>query len=566
MSLDHSTNIEIPTFENIPRNVPYDVFYQTLTSSGYDEQGFEFNITTPGDHALLTKDIWIEYKIRVRETANRTIQRHFEDYATSVNIYSNNKFSFRQGNVMARSIRQMNVTINQNDMKYYPADYFDVLSRLYVSQTQSKHEFSASGGSFDSGNHGFRTNQIIYSELNPNANMVPDDWKIENQQQIVNANTKLFVHVIQGWHEDGDVVDDDIDLICNARNAYPILYPFYNPGFSDRVATMSLKLRHDANDESEANWPLNSQFQPVLVAGTLNNYYWTFTILERLPIPLFKMYSTDGIKGCIPNIKEMNIRALFHHVLFNSMFNYSEANLNASLYWTGITLRDCKLYVKWILPKMQIPEAISIKCPRIDTKVLPYLQSDTLTNLFNATHTLKYADTDINFRDISLIAVPDVLLVYARIRSNKITLHTPNDCHMELLNLYIHLGASAGKLTGISSVMCYQLWKNSLKHHDNDIMGYDEWRKYCFVAVLKPEDYGLKNYDDINKPVYLQINCTARNWWINPSVLNGNIEILSDDNNNREYELVITSIYFRNEMILSKDRSYHKLQSMIDEF
>ena len=563
--MDHSNEINFQDFRNIPKHIPFDVLYQTINSGGYNASGFQLNISKPFPSAVLSRDIWVEYSFVIRETVNHDIQDVYENIAGTIEPFRDNRLATRSGNIMARCNRHLLVRINGMEMRYQPCHYVDVLSRLHVSNSQSKHEFSASGGCFDSGNHGHRTEHQRREHRNDATRQLPADFDFVVSEDDFNANTNTHydIFVIDGFYSNGDpTVGDEQDLYCNIRQTYPLIYEFYNPGFSDRFNQTTYKLRTDWNARASPVAIAGTHFLGYKTTGNPNTNEYVVTVHERLPIPLFKMFSTDGVEGVIPNIKEMIIEGRFVNTsLIANLFKADQAT-NVELTWSLVNPTSCKAYLKWFVPQVEIPQSVSINCPRIDTVVRPFTQGSTNAAAANAG--FFYVDTEVHERDISLIAIPDVLLIYAMYDPANYTIDHPDEYQLELLNFKFNMNVSTAKAFGVNSMELYQLWKRNLKHKDSDIIGYNEWRKYCFVAVLKPEDYGIKDPKEFNLPVQLTVTCTARNWWINPTIMAADQEALGGlTGTGTSMQLVVTSIYYRNMLILSPTSAKQMLADVL---
>lgn len=564
--LKFSEELNLDDFRSIPRNVPFDVIYQPLTCSEFGNGGYSFNISSVGPGSLLSRDIWIEYNFAIVETAARFLENGYENQAAlSADPASPIKFALRQGNVVARSTEFISLKLNDLELRYLPGEYIEVLNRLNVSTEQSKHEFSASGGMFSSGNHGYFTDNRYFYErgdtgvtgnnVNPftfvGNSAAPEDQNV--------GNTHFYLYVIDGWYPDqqpdvinpaGRAVNPQRDYLTNLRCATPLKYEFYNPGFSDRVNKTALNLRWDGNSNVRYDVAEGAQFYS---GSNLNRY--TFRIMERLPIPLFKMYSNDLVHGVIPHIRDLKIHGQFYPNLLENMFEADQVPIHLQMDWT--VQQQCRMYLKWyIVPQISVPPSVSFNCPIIDVHTISVTPRDLLLYMA-ANPTAKYMDTSLNYRDITLQCVPDVLMIYYHYQPQKYDTSDPSDLQVELVDMVINLNTSTAKLTGMQTMQYYQLWKNNLQYKNDDVMGYNEWRKYCFVAVLKPEDYGIKGQNEMNKPVNMSIRGTARNSWVNPSIFKCAPEVVAGT----QWELVITSIYYRNSITI--DRTYRTTKSII---
>jgi hypothetical protein len=311
----------------------------------------------------------------------------------------------------------------------------------------------------------------------------------------------------------------NIDLYCQMRPSYPLKYEFINSGFDARVNKMIEKMRTQRNNMDATFTGGVDNFVQFIgessgVPGA-NQKIFLFEIFERLPCPLFKMYSNDGKYGIIPNVRDIQIQINWLSNMISNMLHSNNAALGVNIYWDGLTSSDAELYLRWYTPPMtvNIPMEVSIPYQHIDIQSFSYgTQVPAATDRY-------YDGATFTQYNISLQAVPDLLLIYCKFPGESYTMAIPDDYNLEIRNLIIDIDSSSGKLNSIQTIDLYKKWKAHLKHNDSKIIGFDEWRKYCCVAVLKPEDIGLKIGPGMAHLCTLGVKCDLRNWHNNPAIL-----------------------------------------------
>lgn len=571
MEVDKSMKLVFNQFQNAITEVPLEVYYQTITSDQYSSSGFQFNIKQPGTNALLDCDIWVKYTFNVIST-NDFIPDMFETTGAVVAAvpprlqssdvpFSSNRMALRGGNCVARCIQNLSVQINNTTLNVQPYKYMDVLNRIYVSNDQSEHEFSASGGRFDEGNHGILTAHTYGVTTDTNyanggvANEARALFQVGVPPGVADANnTRWYTTVYKGFNTIVQPVNSvyNRDIFMHVHDQYPVFYEWYNPGFSKRFDQFSLNCRtnySNAVPNAAAGRYFVGNGYGIRPAG---ESYYVITIYERLPIPIFKMYSTDGTYGVIPNIKQMQIQGNF---VTNFFENFMRCSLNANgcyVDWNLTNDNSGELYLRWFTPpvNMQIPRELDIPYPKINTwstsQTIPNMNADLGANQFLAVTLSSY--------NITLEAIPDLLLIYVKFAPFNYSHDTPDDCLMELVNLTINIDNASGKLNQIQSLDLYQKWKKIIKHQDSKIIGYNEWRKYCCVACLQPEDYGCRYGPGYSNQTTLGITATIRDWHVNPSVKMVGYETMGGDAGlGTTGELFVTSIYNKNRLTIRAD-------------
>lgn len=568
-----SHEIDFENAKSFLHDKPYDVMYQTKYSDSYGSTGFTANIDPPSFHALLSRDIWIEYSFYIAETQGplvlgeitKPIQGMFEHAQNDIVPVAGTpvpintiRVALRSGNIMNRITEQLHVNLNNYQYYYYPSSYHDVMNRLYVSNKQSEHEFSTSGGCFDDGNHGHRTSHVRYGTLVQNENVVPQLFGIASVSANANLRTHSDIYLIDGFSTNGDVTSNATrDLLCNMRATYPVRYPYYNEGFSKRFEIFSMNLRQAYNVSSD--FFANNAVPGLQFRGNEFNE-WKVTVRERMLCPLFKMYSTDRVQGVIPNISNIKIQSMFTNNILPNLFRSSTATPPFTLLWTNITTNDCKLFLKWYVLKTPLPQEITLNLPTFFTYQVPF----TLSAAMNAiAASAKYVDTTLRIENVEFPAIPDLLLVYIKYHLTNYTHDTPDDYNLEIVNFYMNLNKESGKCLNITSTQLYHLWKSNLNYDTENIISFDEWYQYCFVICLKPEDYGIKINEEYNQPCRYSFFGTARNWWMNPTVANAAREVLGGAAGaGTTCQFVAHGIYFRNKARLQRGKCENYLQNM----
>lgn len=520
--VDKSMKLIFNEFQRAITEVPLEVYYQTVTSDQYSSSGFQFNVKQPGTNALLDSDVWIKYRFKLAY-ANTFIPNIFQNTGTDNTPQSNNRIALRGGNCVARCLQNFSVQLNNSTLNVQPYKYMDVLNRLYISNDQSEHEFSASGGRFDEGNHGARTDHVRYSHMNLNADqLVNGPFAIVGNQAGAAAQSHFQINLIEGYAMDGVVQNAAArDLALNIRAPYPLnVYEFWNPGFSRRFDQFANNVRGDwggaAFDAAigRAAGAVAPGSEYTGIAHAANAGYYAITLYERLPLPLFKMYSTDGVYGVIPNIKQMQIQGNFLTNMVKNLIRCDVNTADVTLDWTGISANTGELFLRWYTPPVQmaVPRELSIPYPKINTWSVA--QDIVANNASNAQYQTFTAQT----YNITLEAIPDLLLIYVKYAPFQYTNDTPDDCLYELSSLTINIDNASGKLNQMNSLDLYLKWKNLVKHQDSKIIGYNEWRKFCCVAVLQPQDYGCRYGPGYSNMTTLGLTATCVNWHNNPAV------------------------------------------------
>lgn len=573
--IDKSIKLVFNEFQRSISEVPLEVYYQTITSDQYSQSGYQFNIKQPGAHALLDTDIWIEFNIRIRETADWAIQGSFENQqlggADAVRFpNNNNKVALRSGFVMQRATQNFSLQINNMTLNMRPHLHTDLLNRMFISNDQAEHEFTNSGGRFEEGNHGHRTTNVTkrnpsgFAGLTQLASFSP---QIDNAQAIVDnnmagdANTRFNAFAVSGWKVPR-AFPVAPQIFVDLWDPYPLKYEYMNPGFESRINKFSMTARNnltfgDTGGTSSAA-AAGVQYEGSVAAG--NQHFYEFRLFERLPIPLFKMYSNDEVFGVLPNVVQMQIQGNFDSNLDRLIIRSNNPNLAASTYWTGITNEHCKLYLRWYTPptSMSIPRELSVPFK----KIFNWSKNITIASMDTAAGA-NYLEQAISEYNVTLESIPDLLCIYMKYRTANMTFDTPDDYNFEIRGLSINIDNASGKVNQIQSLDLYNKWKRLLKHSDNKIIGYEEWRRYCCVACLQPEDYGVRYGPGYSNQTVLGLSFIARNWHVNPSVGFGTRAL---DEGGTEFlggaagagtlaDLVITAIFYKNKLIIRADGS-----------
>lgn len=555
--IDKSPKLIFNEFQKSITEVPLDVFYQNITCDQFNTSGFQFNIKQPGSRALLDPDIWISYKIYVRETTAGAIEGMFENGASAPSPNNTNRLALRSGYCLWRCMQNFSLQINNTTVTVQPYKWVDVLNRLYVSNTQSQHEFSMSGGEFDSGNHGIKTSHIRYIAQRAGIDN-PTTAGVNTLTAALQSNAAL----LPGFYVNPSAPTTTTNGViqCVMRPPYPLIYEFMNPGFSRRFEQFAAKCRDAAGNATQAS-TTGTQFFPRIDGSTVKTVdgvpdlkAYMFTLYERLPIPLFKMYSNDAVYGVIPNVTQMQIQANFMSKFTENFLrgtNQNDPNLvpAVTIDFNDLPERPCTLYLRWYTPpqNMVIPRELSIPYPKI------VAWSKTMPNAagFATDATKIYAGASIDEYNITLESIPDLLLIYIKYNNFKYALYSPDDYLMEINTLYINIDSSSGKLNQIQTIDLYNKWKKILKHSDSDILKFDEWRKYCCVACLQPDDYGVRFGPGYSNQTVLGVKIDYTNWWNIPTINWAPVETYESDN----VELCVTSIYNRNRLVIRSDGS-----------
>lgn len=573
--IDKSIKLVFNEFQKSISEVPLEVYYQTLVSDQYSANGYQFNIKQPGSRALLDTDIWIEYNLQLIETVNYGIRGGFEQSATGNPASAlfwpdqNQRLSLRGANVMQRATTNLNLQINNQTLNVRPIQWIDEINRLYVSNDQAEHEFSPSGGRFDEGNHGVRcypryrsgTNNIAGNVMDDFTSQIPDGWGAIINAQAADGNTHFDAVWSDAWAIPYQPVNGGSDVMINIKPDFPHQPEYYNPGFENRFFKFSKVLRDNLLEDNAAAAATNDNNQATQFIGTAlagNIHLYNIRVLERLPIPLFKMYSNDEVFGVIPNVYTMQLQGIFASNLEQMIFRFNRFILNAQLYWANIRPEGCKLYLRWFTPPMSmaIPQEIHIPYK----KIVNWSKAVSMPQM-HVNGDQQYVEQAVQEYNVSLEAIPDLLLIYMKFEAAQYNYTTPDDYNLEMRDLNINIDNASGKVNQIQSIDLYNKWKKLLKHSDNKIIEFDEWRRYCCIAALQPEDYGVRYGPGYSNQTILGIKFTARNWHSNPSIMAelpevlGGYDTVAVNTDTTHCELNVTAIYYKNRLALRSDGS-----------
>jgi hypothetical protein len=608
MEITESTKIQWADYVPAVSSEPLNTYYQRQNAQSYSATGYSFVIKSPSLNAFMDPEIYIRFKFQLVDIHQNDVYgmyhdstfnalaslgpgaAHISDHAQHDDDQGGvaaqiSRFCFRGGNIFQRATQQIAVTVNGWTLSYEPWKWIDPLNRLYVSNSQSRHIFSGSGGSLDSGNHGnlsgidnyyFGSRQIdgAFQNVTIAPTGAPVQWSnikfrlkiydclnfplpyadttvAANIIAVANADTGISSQV--GVLNNSEIGTADVDACgINAMKKFPPDAKFYNPGLTDRQYWMYKWIRGELRGATQSgpdvavdyniDYSNNLLFHGYDAGGNLTRY--AFEIYEPIPCPLFKMYHNDGVAGIIPHIRDLQIVATFSPNMLSNILrtNYNNAGaVGVALDWTGITTSDCEILIKWYTPPMNlsIPREISLPLRKIDL----YLGGNLQIGAINS-HTIKAASTTVSQYNISIDAVPDLFMIFVRRRLDSIESYEPDDFYFMIENLVIQLENNGGKTTQIHTYQMYQNWLKYAKHRDPVEMDYDEWRRYCCVALLKPEDYGVIRGPGYDNYIVLGITCNTYNMYNNPRMNTQTVSEFFQCNNN-DCELVVVSIFDR---------------------
>lgn len=523
MSVETSQKLLVNEFAKSAERVPIQCYHQVQNSDSYSSNGYSFYIKSPAQGALLDPNIWIYYQINLVDTggAGLTLANNYETVADANDdirgayARTNVRYALRSGNIMQRATTNISVIINGHSINCEPWKFVEELNRLYISNEQSRHEFSASGGMFDSGNHSSRTSS---------------DCHASGQNSAV-TDARMAIHVYNGFHSNAIAMPTqavNAQNLVNAINPVPFYDYFINDGYNDRYMKLADILRRS----QAPNAAYGLRFSPANA-----NQTYTLDIFERLCIPPFKMYSNDHFNSPLPHIKDLTIRGQFTSNLAANILRTSVAgNVNVTITSSST---NCQLFLKWYTPPADLilPKEISIPLRKINC----YYKNQTLTVPLAASNSGELFT--VSESNISLDGVPDLLLIYCKIRVDSNSSIYPDSSHMEILNLQLNLEGSSGKVNQIQTIQLYDNWKRLLKYKDSKIAPYDEWRKYMCIAALIPEDYGVIKGPGYDNPITLGVNFSAKNWWNIPAMGGGAAGASAERITETAGELIVVSIF-----------------------
>jgi len=495
--------------------IPQDIFYQSTTADTSNSSGFSFYVITPASNALLDNEAYIEYTLVITDTTAGTFAGQFEGAAngTNDNEFANNALhvALRQCWPMIRAMQNLSLNINGTVISCQPYIWVDAMNRLYISEEEAGNICTLSGGEFDTGY------RIPWG----------DDMNFNSSRAAGNPlNSMNWIQTHGYFPRSASVV-----LGCNGNPPYDAgtqanvnLFPFMprheffeNHGFSKRFYRLARTVREEAAAVGSAN-----------TASSANRYAdsVTLTIFERVPIAPFLLYDSRDYHMSIPHVRTMTLacqyssnaqkliaqQPTYYDIGGNTDYDFfsgTRSNLSINYY-------DNKpiLHLKWIMSKDIIPPNITIPAYIVREYGLGFdHEAIAATQLYGPTRT-------INYSNINLEGIPDLLLVFLRKNPANAQFRDPSEHFLSIESLQLTVAGTTGKMNNISSGELYALWLKNVVHRGINKQSYRDWYRHGSVAALRPKDYGCLFGPGMDYPVQISLSVSYTNNNVVPVVLN----------------------------------------------
>jgi len=499
-------SLQIRAFDPVVEKQPINVHYQKYVADSSSSSSVTFNVDSPFAGALLDNEVLIKYSVSVTPDAGEpdSISHMFEGYDTTLvgtdttgghgSAANDGRLSLKAGWAVHNSLSSINLTINGQTLTQSPRKWMGEFMRYYASPHEEKTICSLSGGQFDSGDHSIYTSD-------PRASSGPTVPIVGQVLESVWNN---------GYNRAAVATQDEsMTLITD----YPVgCETWYNKGFSERFYAFAEKARFQSDNMDESVVTDESRYGDTV----------TFDVYERVPISPFLLWDAKDGKHSIPYIDkmELDLRYLSDMTKYSLQGAMKDINNNPGqkpqfsfLGAAGTTAPE--LHLKWYIPPAGMVMAPQVSIPVQKIKELLLVQPGVSFPNTAA----RYSDTiDFAYQNIRLQQIPDLLFIYLKPAESAMTLGSPLERHLEIVDLRITVNGDSGKILQASQGRLFTLYvKNSPMSRERDF-NYNEWvKRYCTV-VLTPADMGVLMPPGVNHGVTLDVQGTARSNWRWPRV------------------------------------------------
>jgi hypothetical protein len=491
--------LHIQEFAEQPERLPLHVDYHEYTADSSSAAATSFRIDSPGSGALMDSEAWIKYTavvalggLRNQFLSGPLINTLLPAAGGLVGIEDQNCFAFRQGYPFQRCMQSISLNINGTTLVNRPDRYTDQVLRAYnMPQEVVTMCSGAGGGHFDTG--------LGIPRPHTDNTATGLSGVGDSISQVCGpTGSQLFAGVAgtTGYIQRAYNDDDEFDL---------------NSGFGKRIMWARKDWRSSGTD--------------VLPAGDAVAYPLThdFIIWERVPIAPFLNYESRDEKRSIPHINQMTLNLNWNSQLHTAGGNNNKVSMllqtkisraageNMSIalsvdYYT----KAPRLYLKWYIPPMgfKIP-------PQISIPIYDYQFFSTPSKPPDITIAVGASKSDIlpfTYNNIRLEQLPDLLYIWVGHNPTTSPAYCPSEMQGEIVDLSISLDGDAGKMLNAQGIDLYSMWVRNSNKREKFTEGYIQWKKHYSIALLRPEDMGVRFSPGIRNPVTLNITGHVRYW------------------------------------------------------
>ena len=521
-------------YEPIAAKIPQDIFYQQTTAQTSSTSGFSFYVITPASNALMDNEAYISYTITLTDTTPGDFRDQYEHGGANTNagLSGGNGLhtALRQCWPMMRSMQNLAININGTVISCQPYMWADPMHRLYLSEEEAANICTLSGGEFDTGYRmPFGDDNNAYTAAYSTAN--------------INNNT-LNMCINPGFGLAASFYQAASANTLTLFSPLPKDTQFYNDGFTKRFYRL---LRYNREQQAPNQGVANNRYADTM----------TFQIFERIPISPFLLYDSRDYHMSIPHVRTMTLTAQYSSNARNLIVQQSVGiDDNTDLFSntiSGLSLTYAAtapvLHLKWIMSKDILPPNITIPAYIIRE----YQYGFTFPAM--AVASTGVAGNTVQYNNVNLEGIPDLMLIYLRADPSNDTLGSPSEHYMSIDSLQLTIAGTTGKMNAITSQELYTLWLKNVVHRGIFKQGYLDWYRHGCVVALRPKDYGCLFGPGMDYPVQISATAGYSNLNVFPTYgCNNNVaNVISFDNTNAAiaYIFNIICVYQRYSLSLN---------------
>lgn len=503
-----SSSLYWTNFEAIVDKEPLFVQYQNYQAQSFSASDYSWYIETPANGVLLDNEVWIHYYITITDLNEyiRSAWARTSDGTEHLSSNTNpeNFTAFRCGNILQKACQSIAIDINGTVMTYEISKYHDVFNRIFVTKEESESVFPPGCHYFDDGQHlGLYENyRIGQDQVTIWGNMLGITGGAENPRLACN-NFKGF---------SGSAAQTAI-----LTQSYP--EKSMNHGFYKRGADLEKLWReqnHDYTDNLSDN--VGIARYPNIVR---------FEMFEKLSVSPFHMYDNRDIKMSIPNIRTLQITFQFHSNAAQLMMRTCGATVpNAPLGQNDINLNwytiAPQLLLRWYTPPAgySIPAEVTLPVTKIMTYTNSTLAGIEVPDPYDSSITYPITATGFSVSNISLPAVPDLLLVFFKRQLSQYLCKFPDDYNLSISRISIDMEGNSGKLNNCRTIHLWNMYRRHLRLYPASRDTFDNWFKYHCVLAITPADLGVIKGPGMDNPIQLSFRDIDTEYWFQVPSMN----------------------------------------------
>lgn len=484
---------------------PSQVYYQKISPNTHSESTTLWHVEVPGNGYVLDAFAYVQFTLRLSRDDQIDEESDFGSCFGKLAFGNGSdaalRPALRQNFPIARSIRNVSLTINNYTLNQRPHTYQDALNRLFMSHPESETYASMSAGYYDTGNnsHFCESNQCLSGfsgDVGDFINMGPSPFaEFVTESGITDyVDSRAFRN--EGFGSRSD------------RLLHAGLEQFVHPGLTTAAALGAAHANRAA-----IPWGKIGDGGKVI----------DVTLCEPIPIGPFSFYPSMDIDKSIPNITRLELQYDYVSNFAQSVMESAAVDIDwgANAKFTVKFQLEPMLHLRWFRPRFQIPPQVSLKYMYIqtyqDTKKIA-LPTKASNHIVDGVLMQGINGGMETYNNIRLPMVPDLMLIYFKHKHDIDNFQDPSDGNLAITELSITFDGVSGRILNASSTQLYRMWLSNSPKGTKDT--YQEWLKYHCVVALTPTDLGIDELDIVrmHKPVTMNIDDIR---WANMSCVRG---------------------------------------------